>query len=148
MPRPVGGGGLYDDPGGQDGLRYWDGRRWSPLLPMDIGESSSKNVQEAPASWSELPMADGRWTYAAVAARVSTVRSVVGAAIAAGFLALILVNQPWLYQHPKMSVGAWVAAAVSAAVFIALFALMARASWLERRHFLKLDAAAKRALGN
>src|SRR6516165_5061554 len=37
--------GLYDDPGGQDGLRYWDGRRWSPLLPMDIGESSSKNVQ-------------------------------------------------------------------------------------------------------
>jgi hypothetical protein len=140
--------GLYDDPGGQDGLRYWDGRRWSPLLPLDIGESSSTNVQKAPDSWSELPVADGRWAYAAVAAKVSTVRSVVAAAMAAGLLALILVYQPWLYQHAKMSVGAWVEAAVGGAVFIAFFALMARGSWRERRFFLKLDAAAKRALGN
>ena len=140
--------GLYHDPGGQDGLRYWDGRRWSPLLPPDIGESRSKNGQKAPDSWSELPTADERWTYAATAARVSTVRSVVTAGISAGILALILVNQPWLYQHAKISVGAWIAAAAGGAVFIACFALATRGSWLKRRFYLKLDAAAKRAPGN
>lgn len=138
--------GLYHDPGGQDGLRYWDGRRWSPLLPPDIGESSSEDFRKAPDSWSELPTADGRWTYAATAARVSTVRSLVAAAISAGILALILVYQLWLYQHARMSVGRWILAALCGAVFIALFALMARRFWLERRLYLKLDAAAKRAL--
>jgi hypothetical protein len=27
---------LYEDPGGQAGLRYWDGTQWSPLLPPDL----------------------------------------------------------------------------------------------------------------
>src|SRR5215475_6406728 len=28
--------GLYGDPSGQTGFRYWDGSQWSPLLPTDI----------------------------------------------------------------------------------------------------------------
>src|SRR5215470_681683 len=31
--------GLYEDPGGQAGLRYWDGEQWSPLLPPDVEAS-------------------------------------------------------------------------------------------------------------
>jgi Protein of unknown function (DUF2510) len=29
---------IYQDPGGRSGLRYWDGRQWSPLLPPQVGK--------------------------------------------------------------------------------------------------------------
>ena len=80
--------GLYRDPGGQPGLRYWDGRHWSPLLPPDIGESRSKDAQKAPGSWSTLPGAvDGRWTYPVTRAKGLTVLSAVDLAISAALLA-------------------------------------------------------------
>jgi hypothetical protein len=136
--------GLYDDPGGQAGLRYWDGRQWSPLLPPDIGESRSNNAQRAPDSWSELPTADGHWTYAAAAARRSTVLSAVGAAMAAALLAwawLIQLGWHHLGWHGDFGVGGW----FSIGLFAAGFALTARRSWRDRKFFLKLDAAANRA---
>jgi hypothetical protein len=43
--------GLYEDPGGQGGLRYWDGRQWSPLLP-DIGKPGT--VKKSLSSWTLL----------------------------------------------------------------------------------------------
>jgi Protein of unknown function (DUF2510) len=133
--------GLYDDPGGQAGLRYWDGRQWSPLLPADIGESRSENAQKAPDSWSELPTANGRWTYAAAAARRATVLSAVGAAISAALLTWAWLIQLGLYHlgwHGDFGVGGW----FSVGLFAALFALTVRRSWRERKFFLKLDAAA------
>src|SRR5215469_2844779 len=53
--------GLYHDPGGQAGLRYWDGTQWSPLLPPDIASPKRVASYESPASWSSLPTAEGHW---------------------------------------------------------------------------------------
>jgi hypothetical protein len=68
--------GFYEDPGGRPGLRYWDGRQWSPLLPPDAGKpgTAGKSI----GSWSALPTAKGRWTGAAWLAR----RAAVGSAVA------------------------------------------------------------------
>ena len=63
--------GLHEDPGGQGGLRYWHGRRWSPLLPPDVGKQ--KTVRKSHGSWSALPTAEGRWTGAATLAMRSAV---------------------------------------------------------------------------
>jgi hypothetical protein len=136
--------GLYDDPGGRPGLRYWDGRQWSPLLPPDIGESKSKDAHDAPDSWSALPAADGSWTYAATHARSLAVHSAVDATMAAALLAWALLIQLGLshrWWHGSFGAGGWLALGG----FAAAFALVARRHWRERKFFLKLDAAAQRA---
>jgi hypothetical protein len=57
------GEGLYEDPWGQAGVRYWDGTQWSPLLPADHGISMS--VRKSTARWTELPVATASWTHPA-----------------------------------------------------------------------------------
>jgi hypothetical protein len=140
---PVKGGrparrGLYEDPDGGAGLRYWDGGQWSPLLPQEVGKSRTARLKmvtvpdasSGPASWSALPMAEGRWTYAATAARREAVRLAVFAAGAAAFLISGLVTDL-----------SW------AGFFFGVFAaLIAVGAWNNRRFFLKLDESAKRAL--
>lgn len=79
--------GLYHDPGGRAGLRYWDGRQWSPLLPPEASKWSSRTVGGGPGSWSLLPTADGRWTYAATQATRWTVWSAAFAVASAALLA-------------------------------------------------------------
>ena len=124
--------GLYEDPGGQAGLRYWDGRQWSPLLPPEVGES--RTVRMGSGSWSALPTADGRWTYAAKSATRYTVVAAVEAAMSAALLIAGLVN-----RHSGVGV------VVSVCVFAALFALAARRSWMDRKFFIKLDEVANGA---
>src|SRR5690348_14458848 len=53
--------GLYKDPGGQPGVRYWDGTQWSPLLPSHVGKSGGKDriAGVSSGTWSTLPHADG-----------------------------------------------------------------------------------------
>ena len=36
--------GFYEAPGGQVGVRYWDGTRWSPLLPPDASRPPTVGV--------------------------------------------------------------------------------------------------------
>jgi hypothetical protein len=79
--------GLYHDPGGQAGLRYWDGKQWSPLLPPDLRKPRGVTVQGSSGSWSALPTADGRWTYAATRATRWTVWFAVSAAASIALLA-------------------------------------------------------------
>ena len=128
--------GLYEDPGGRAGLRYWDGSQWSPLLPPEVSTSrtawigTSRTVKKGPPSWSMLPMAEGRWTYAATAARREAVRLAVFAAASAALLISGLVTDL-----------SW-----SGFVFGGLAALGAVGAWNDRKSCLKLDAAAKRAL--
>jgi hypothetical protein len=136
--------GLYQDPGGQPGWRYWDGRQWSPLLPPDIDESRTKDAPKVPDSWSALPTADAGWTYGATHARSLAVRSAVAAAIAAALLAwalLIQLGLSHLWWHGSFGVGGW----FSVGIFAAGFALIARRRWRERKFFLKLDEVANRA---
>jgi hypothetical protein len=121
--------GLYQDPGDRAGLRYWDGRQWSPLLPPEV--SKSRTARKGPASCSALPMAEGRWTYAATAeARRQAVWLVVYAAASAAFLISGLVTDL-----------SWVGF-----FFGVLAALIAVRGWENRKFLLKLDEAAKRVL--
>jgi Protein of unknown function (DUF2510) len=140
--------GFYEDPGGQVGVRYWDGTRWSPLLPPDASRPPTVGwwpyegtAQKSPASWSALPTAEGRWTYAATRARRWTVVFAATAVVSLLLLAGGLVVELWWDRgtyHRHMSGVAW----FMSGGITALFALRA---WGERRFFLKLDRAAKGA---
>jgi len=85
--------GLYHDPGGQPGLRYWDGTHWSPLLPPDVAKP--KAVQESPACWPALPMDDRPWTYPAARVKYWTAWFAALAAVSAVLLAAGLVVELW-----------------------------------------------------
>jgi hypothetical protein len=127
--------GLYEDPGDRAGLRYWDGGQWSPLVPLDIGKSET--VRKSAGSWSALPVADGSWTYAAARARFYAVVSTVGALGSAGLLV-------GLYSSRDSGVGM----PLSFGAFAAIYVLMTRWAWIERKFFLKLNEAAKRSPRN
>jgi hypothetical protein len=131
--------GLYHDPGGQAGLGYWDGRQWSPLLPPEVSKWSARTVGESADSWSALPRADERWTYAATQAIRETVVFAVAAAVSVALLAIGLVtvlSGDRGTHHRYMSAwGFW--------TFGGLAVLFAFVTWRNRRLFLKLDEAAK-----
>jgi len=140
--------GFYEAPGGQVGVRYWDGTRWSPLLPPDASRPPTVGwwpyegtARKSPASWSALPTAEGRWTYAATRARRWTVVFAATAVVSLVLLAGGLVVELWWDRgtyHRHMSGVAW----FMSGRITALFVLRA---WGERRFFLKLDRAAKGA---
>jgi hypothetical protein len=131
--------GLYHDPGGQAGLRYWDGRQWSPLLPPGIVKPRSVTLQESPASWSALPMADGPWTYGAARATRLMVWFIVFAAVSALLVAgALVVQRRWDHgTNSDPSILVWMGAAV--------FAVWTLRAWMGRRFFLKLERAVKEA---
>lgn len=131
--------GLYEDPGGQAGLRYWDGRVWSPLLPPDIGKPGT--VRKGPRSWSELPAAEGRWTGAKTAAKRTAGFLAFDAAISAGLAAWCVLNEVGFYhvaQYEHWNLGTW----LSVYGVAVLFALAARRGWRRRKFLLKVDEAA------
>jgi hypothetical protein len=143
--------GLYDDPGGQAGLRCWDGTQWSPLLPSGVYRPPrlgwrpyGADIRKSTGSWSALPTAEGRWTYAATRARRWTVVFAVGAVVSLVLLAGGLAVELWWDRgtyHRHMSGVEWF-------LFGGLAALFVLRAWAERRFFLKLDEAAKRAPDN
>jgi hypothetical protein len=86
--------GLYDDPGRQAGVRYWDGTQWSPLLPPHV--TRRETARKSPGSWSALPTAEGRWTYAATRATRLAVWSAVFATVCAVLVAgALTVHMRW-----------------------------------------------------
>jgi hypothetical protein len=131
--------GLYHDPGGEAGLRYWDGTQWSPLMPTDIGRRGSVTLPQSPASWSALPTADWDWTYPAVRGRRlmvwSAVFTIVSAVLAVGAL---MVHRRWDHgADDNPSALLWVGAVV--------FAAWGVRALMGRRFVLKLGRAARRA---
>jgi hypothetical protein len=129
---------LYHDPGGQAGLRYWDSRQWSPLLPLDVSKWSSRTVRKGSGSWPALPTAEGHWTYAATQATRWTVWFATFAALSAGLLAGGLVTELWwdrgAHHRHMTGWGFWILGGLAA-----LYGFVA---WRNRRLFLKLDDAA------
>jgi hypothetical protein len=129
--------GLYRDPGGRDGLRYWDGNRWSPLLPPDVGKSGP--VRDSAVSWAALPAADGNWTYAATWARRGAAMLAVSAALSAALLAGGLATELWWDRgshHKHLSGYLWFGLAALALAF-------ATRAWKNRRLFVRIDQAAR-----
>jgi Protein of unknown function (DUF2510) len=130
------GPGLYEDPGGQAGLRYWDGTQWSPLLPPEVSKSTSDS--KSPNSWSALPTADEHWTYAATRATRWTAWFAVFTAVSAVLLTSgLMIDLLWVHStyHSHMS-ALWL---WTLGGFAALYALM---TWRNRKFFRKLDSAA------
>jgi DivIVA domain-containing protein len=121
--------GLYADPGGQAGLRYWDGKAWSPLLPVDVGGGRQAPIFPGEVSW-PLPQPDGSWQYAARQAREKTTVA-IGSTIAAAVLGGVAATPGNLW---------WAWFAVTSAV-------LAFDNWKNRRFFVKLDRAASGRAG-
>jgi hypothetical protein len=130
--------GLYQDPGGRAGLRYWDGSQWSPLLPPEVGDWSSRTARKGPGSWSALPTADGCWTYPATRARYWTVWFAASVAAWAVLLTGGLVTVLWWDRvHHRHAGNFWFW------VIGGLAVLYAFKAWRNRRFFRKLDEAVR-----
>jgi Protein of unknown function (DUF2510) len=105
--------GLYPDPGGEPGLREWDGTEWSPVLHTDPADAAADGTGELATTWSPLPK-QARQQHAESAASVlASRRFIVGAlvvltlAMAAGLLAGLAVACYWLASRsPGVSDGA------------------------------------------
>src|SRR5262245_49353016 len=116
--------GFYTDPGGQAGIRYWDGREWSPLLPGGLADGRQVGKFPGPVL-SPLPEPDGTWQYAASQARRLKAWSAgLAAAAAVTAAAALVVNLWWL-------------------IFAGMFALRAFNTRTARKGFQKLDQASK-----
>ena len=136
--------GLYVDPFGQPGLRYWDGGQWSPLLPQDV-KPRRETVRDGPSSWSALPTTSGRWSYAATSAKLEMAVCAGAAIISASLLAWgVLMQLGYLgKQDENMGVGGW----FSVSLFAVVFALLAWRKWVDRGFFLRLDRVANASSG-
>lgn len=117
--------GFYTDPGEQDGIRYWDGQGWSPLLPAGIAGDRLVGKFPAPVM-ALLPAPDGSWDFAARQARRHMNQSrgfAAAAAVAAA--AGLLMQLSWLLY------------------FAALFAVRIFSEWRTRKRWLRIDQAAR-----
>jgi hypothetical protein len=136
------GRGLYEDTGGQAGLRYWDGTQWSPLLPLGIDKSTT--VSNSSGSWSALPTVDGHWTYAAARATIWMAWFAVATTVSVTMLTGgLLMDLLWDRSIPQSHMSALLFGIVGA--FAALYAFI---GWRNRRFFSKLDAAANDTEGD
>jgi hypothetical protein len=126
---------LYPDPGGQPGLRKWDGKEWSPLLRADPATGGSAKALAPAEVYSPLPGSRQQWHDAAARARRATALSalwlVLAAGAAAGTAALLRHNADANFLNET-------------AVFAVLACLVAAwEAWRSRRKFRKIDQAAK-----
>ena len=85
--------GLYKDPGGRAGLRYWDGKQWSPLLPLAAG--NGERVGHSIECWATLPAAKEDWGHAAAQAARWKVWVVVMGILTAALVVAGLVAGVW-----------------------------------------------------
>jgi hypothetical protein len=130
--------GLYRDPGGQPGLRYWDSedREWSPLLQPDPA-SGRPGKANAPAEvYAPLPGSEEKWHDAAFRARRAAIWFAVWLVVTAGALA-------WVWAASEHDPGSDTGQFTFSAVLVCAGA--ACICWQNRRKFRKIDRAAKAA---
>lgn len=134
--------GLYADPGGEPGCRYWSGT-WSPLLPA--GYSGKAQPKEFPRQLASPLGTPGDWNYAA--ARVRQLTGLFTGFSAAGVLAVVAaaVINPRYYRplgwfvHPPSATRSFIL------IFAAFMLLLSLGAWLGRKEMIGLDRAANRA---
>jgi len=119
--------GFYADPGGQAGIRYWNGQEWSPLFPADLDHADPGKVQSFPGRvLLPLPGRDGSWLYAAQMARKAGVSTALYAA-----LTVLLLGVAWALPSARRF---WFAGALTA--------FRTFGQWRVRSRWIKLDRAA------
>jgi hypothetical protein len=133
--------GLYPDPGGQPGLRRWDGRQWSPFLLRADPASAKPDRVKAPAEvWSPLAGSDPQWGDAAGQIRRAGIMSAVWLAVTTA-LGVVTVA---LYARDLSKPQADFTLAVFALGATGLALLMAFNAWTRRKNLKKIDQAARR----
>ena len=80
--------GLHRDPGGQPGLRRWDGTEWSPFLQAGPGSGAAAGKKAPAEVWSPLPGTEEQWAGADSQARRA-------GAVSAALFALAVVAWAW-----------------------------------------------------
>jgi hypothetical protein len=138
--------GLYADPGGQRGVRYWSGT-WSPLLPAEVFADKEKLRKFPVEVASELPGADGSWTYAAARARKLTVWFTCLATLALLTLTAAIVIDPKYYSPLRWLVQPQPLSDVRFGILFvaAVFGWLASLVWSVRMQMSKVDRAARTA---
>jgi len=134
--------GLYPDPGGQPGLRQWDGKQWSPfLLRADPASAKPDRVKVPAEVWSPLVGSDPQWHDAAGRVRRAGIMVAVWLAVTAAAAAVTVA----LYARDLSKPQADFTLAVVALSATGLALLMAWTSWARRKSLKKIDQAGKAA---
>jgi Protein of unknown function (DUF2510) len=140
--RPVS-TGLYKDPGGRAALRYWDGRQWSPLLPLHLKKAGwgwDRTKGKSAGFSSDFPVADGRWTYAAVGARRWALWLAFFAVVTAALLAVgLTIRLGWDHgsSHRYVDPRGWF---IAAGIAVVIACVIPGRAWT---FYHKLDKASR-----
>ena len=133
---------LYPDPGGQPGLRRWDGRTWSPFLLQADPASGKPGRVKAPAEvWSPLAGSEPQWSDAADRVRRAGIVFAVWLAVTAVAAAVTVA----LYARDLSKPQADFSLAVVALSATGLALVMAWGARERRKNLRKIDQAGKAA---
>jgi hypothetical protein len=136
--------GLFPDPGGQPGLREWDGKEWSPFLLRADPASAKPDRVEAPAEvWSPLAASDPQRRDAAGRVRRAGIMFAVWLAVTAAAAAVTVTLYAQDLSKPQADFT--LAALALSATGCAL--AMACSAWTSRKKLRKIDKASKAAAG-
>jgi len=134
--------GLYPDPGGQPGLRRWDGRTWSPFLLQADPASGKPGRVKAPAEvWSPLAGSEPQRSDAADRVRRAGIVFAVWLAVTAVAAAVTVA----LYARDLSKPQADFSLAVVALSATVLALVMAWGAGERRKNLRKIDQAGKAA---
>ena len=134
--------GLYPDPGGQPGVRRWDGRQWSPFLLRADPASGKPGGGKAPTEvWS--PLAGSPPQRHDATGRVR--RAGIGFAAWLGVTAVAAAVTVVLYARDLSKPQADFTLAVFALIAAAFALMMTFAAWARRKNLKKIDLAGKAA---
>jgi uncharacterized protein DUF2510 len=133
--------GFYPDPGGQPGLRRWDGKEWSPFVLQADPASAKPDRAKAPAEvWSPLAGSEPQWHDAAGRFRRAGTLFAVWLAVAV----IALAGAETLFLWASKTHHSYSAAALAFAA--GLFALAkVYETWQSRKNLRKIDQAGKEA---
>jgi hypothetical protein len=134
--------GLYPDPGGQLGLRRWDGKQWSPfLIRADPASARPDKVEALAEVWSPLAGSDAQWHDAGGQVRRAGIMFAVWLAVTAAFGVVTVA----LYAQDLSKPQADFTLAVFALSATGLALAMAFNSWTRRKNLKKIDRAGQAA---
>ena len=134
--------GLYPDPGGEPGLRRWDGRQWSPFLLRADPAGGKPDRGKAPAEvWSPLAGSAPQWHDAAGRVR----RAGIVFAVWLGLTAVAVAVTVALYARDLSKRQADFTLAVAALTAAALTLTMTCSAWARRKNLKKIAQAGKAA---
>jgi hypothetical protein len=117
--QPAGGmpeAGLYPDPGGEPGLREWDGTEWSPVLHADPAGAVRDGTGELATAWSPLSKQAQQQHWESAAAALRGRRAIVRALVVLTLILTLIVG--WLTVGGLALTVAGVSGGAKAAVWL------------------------------